>query len=108
MRCPIRRPSPVGQAPVESSAGPSRTGDEDGHGDEPADDGAVQSLRYEVMYLLEAPEDTIPAFKDVWAGLGDSIVVVGGGGLWNCHIHTDDVGARSRPRSTPGVRATSG
>jgi dihydroxyacetone kinase-like predicted kinase len=28
----------------------------------------------------------------VWAGLGDSIVVVGGDGLWNCHIHTDDIG----------------
>ena len=49
--------------------------------------------RYEVMYLLEAVEDTIPDFKEVWAGLGDSIVVVGGDGLWNCHIHTDDIGA---------------
>ncbi len=49
-------------------------------------------LRYEVMYLLEAPDDTVDAFKDVWAGIGDSIVVVGGDGLWNCHIHTDDVG----------------
>jgi len=29
----------------------------------------------------------------VWAGIGDSIVVVGGDNLWNCHIHTDDVGA---------------
>jgi dihydroxyacetone kinase-like predicted kinase len=28
----------------------------------------------------------------VWAGIGDSIVVVGGDGLWNCHIHTDDIG----------------
>ena len=45
------------------------------------------------MYLLEAPDDTIPSFKEVWAGLGDSIVVVGGDGLWNCHIHTDDIGA---------------
>ena len=53
---------------------------------------AVDELRYEVMYLLEADDATIPAFKDVWAGLGDSIVVVGGDGLWNCHIHTDDVG----------------
>ena len=52
----------------------------------------VGDLRYEVMYLLEANDGAIPAFKDVWAGLGDSIVVVGGGGLWNCHIHTDDVG----------------
>ena len=31
--------------------------------------------------------------KDVWAGIGDSIVVVGGDGLWNRHIHTDDIGA---------------
>lgn len=53
----------------------------------------VSDLRYEVMYFLEAPDDTIPAFKDVWAGIGDSIVVVGGDGIWNCHIHTDDIGA---------------
>ncbi|MEO6987901.1 MAG: DAK2 domain-containing protein [Aquihabitans sp.] len=53
----------------------------------------LADLRYEVMYLLEAPDETIPAFKDVWAGIGDSIVVVGGDGLYNCHIHTDDIGA---------------
>ena len=53
----------------------------------------LAGLRYEVMYLLEAPDATIPSFKEVWAGLGDSIVVVGGDGLWNCHIHTDDIGA---------------
>jgi hypothetical protein len=45
------------------------------------------------MYFLEAPDETIPAFRDVWAGIGDSIVIVGGDGLWNCHIHTDDIGA---------------
>jgi len=55
--------------------------------------GDVSELRYEVMYFLEAPDEAIPGFKDVWAGLGDSIVVVGGDGLWNCHIHTDDIGA---------------
>ena len=53
----------------------------------------VSDLRYEVMYFLEAPDETIPAFKRVWAGIGDSIVVVGGDGIWNCHIHTDDIGA---------------
>jgi len=53
----------------------------------------VSDLRYEVMYFLEAPDDTIPAFKEVWAAIGDSIVVVGGDGIWNCHIHTDDIGA---------------
>ena len=38
--------------------------------------------------------------------LGDSIVVVGGDGLWNCHVHTNDIGAAieagieaGRPRS---------
>jgi len=59
-----------------------------GHGE-----GGIADLRYEVMYFLEAPDETIPWFKDVWAGIGDSIVVVGGDGIWNCHIHTDDIGA---------------
>ncbi len=54
--------------------------------------GDVSSLRYEVMYLLEADDATIPAFKDTWAAIGDSIVVVGGEGMWNCHVHTNDVG----------------
>jgi hypothetical protein len=58
-------------------------------GEEP---GSGNDLRYEVMYFLEAPDHTMRAFKEVWAGLGDSIVVVGGEGLWNCHIHTNDVG----------------
>ncbi len=52
----------------------------------------LASLRYEVMYLLEAQDSTIDAFKQTWAALGDSIVVVGGDGLWNCHVHTDDIG----------------
>ena len=61
---------------------------------DPADEhAALRDLRYEVMCLLEAPDELIPAFREVWAGIGDSIVVVGGGGLWNCHIHTDDIGA---------------
>ncbi len=45
------------------------------------------------MYFLEAPDEAIATFKHVWAGIGDSIVVVGGDGIWNCHIHTDDIGA---------------
>ncbi|MBA2327511.1 MAG: DAK2 domain-containing protein [Actinobacteria bacterium] len=57
------------------------------HGEE------ASSLRYEVMYLLEADDSTIPAFKDTWGALGDSIVVVGGDGLWNCHVHTNEIGA---------------
>ena len=56
-------------------------------------DGDISDLRYEVMYFLEADDEAIPTFKHVWAGIGDSIVVVGGDGIWNCHIHTDDIGA---------------
>ena len=48
--------------------------------------------RYEVMYFLETPDDDITAFRKAWGGIGDSIVVVGGDGLWNCHIHTNDIG----------------
>ncbi len=58
-----------------------------------ASNGDTISPRYEVMYFLAADNAMIPAFKDVWAGIGDSIVVVGGDGLWNCHIHTDEIGA---------------
>nr|WP_203590817.1 DAK2 domain-containing protein [Streptomyces sp. SID13031] len=48
---------------------------------------------YEVMYLLEAPDEQIGDFRQQLAGLGDSVVVVGGDELWNVHVHTDDVGA---------------
>jgi hypothetical protein len=53
----------------------------------------VASLRYEVMFLLDADDATIPAFKETWSSIGDSIVVTGGDGLWNCHVHTDEIGA---------------
>jgi DAK2 domain fusion protein YloV len=52
----------------------------------------LSSLRYEVMYLLDAPDDMLPLFRNTWSAIGDSIVVVGGDGLWNCHIHTNDIG----------------
>jgi len=49
--------------------------------------------RYEVMFFLETQDDDqIEGFRQKWAELGDSIVVVGGGGLWNCHIHTNHIG----------------
>ena len=88
---------PLPDAPAARPDAPPRwwptpgAGGRDRRGRGPSDAG--RDLRYEVMYFLEAPDDTIPAFKEVWAGIGDSIVVVGGDGLWNCHIHTDDVGA---------------
>jgi hypothetical protein len=77
---PVALPEPAseGASPVVATS----------HEPEAVDDG----LRYEVMYFLEAPDDTVPAFKQRWSELGDSIVVVGGDGMWNCHIHTGDIG----------------
>jgi len=48
---------------------------------------------YEVMYLLDAEDEAIPTLRTRLQGLGDSLVVVGGEGLWNVHVHVDDVGA---------------
>ncbi|CAB4691771.1 MAG: DAK2 domain-containing protein [Actinobacteria bacterium] len=71
----------------------------------------VSDLRYEVMYFLDLVDDLIEDFKQGWAAIGGSIVVVGGDGIWNCHVHTNDVGAAvevaldlgGRPR---GIRVT--
>jgi DAK2 domain fusion protein YloV len=48
---------------------------------------------YEVMYLLDAPDESVPDLREALDGLGDSLVVVGGDGLWNVHVHVDDAGA---------------
>lgn len=48
---------------------------------------------YEVIYLLEAPEAEVGELRARLDGLGDSLVVVGGDGLWNVHVHVDDPGA---------------
>ena len=53
----------------------------------------VSELRYEVMYFMDLPDQHIQAFKEGWGEIGGSIVVVGGDGIWNCHVHTNDIGA---------------
>ena len=85
---PLPEPSGV-DAPDLSGLNGSWAGHDGADGTEHA----AGDLQYEVMYFLHAPDDSIEAFKEVWAGIGDSIVVVGGDGLWNCHIHTNDIGA---------------
>jgi DAK2 domain fusion protein YloV len=60
-----------------------------------ATDGSVDvsELRYEVMFLLDLEDTKLKKFKNAWGEIGDSIVVVGGDGIYNCHIHTNDIGA---------------
>ena len=49
---------------------------------------------YEVQYLLrDASDASVEQLKATLGGLGDSLVVVGGDGLFNVHVHVNDVGA---------------
>ncbi|MFF4350816.1 DAK2 domain-containing protein [Streptomyces sp. NPDC001530] len=48
---------------------------------------------FEVIYLLEAEDAAVARLRDRLDSLGDSLVVVGGDGLWNVHVHVDDAGA---------------
>lgn len=48
---------------------------------------------YEVMFLLDATSDRVEHLRAELAQLGDSLVVVGDGDLWNVHVHVDDPGA---------------
>lgn len=59
-------------------------------------DGSAVAARaaasYEVQYLLDAPDEALARLRDTLAALGESLVVVGGGGLYSIHVHTADPG----------------
>ena len=94
---PVPDPDPAvlsRAAPSESARSAAAAGHTDAaHGDAAHGDAGGAGPRYEVMYLLDAPDEAVGAMKEAWAAIGDSIVVVGGEGTWNCHVHTDDIGA---------------
>ncbi len=49
---------------------------------------------FEVQYLLDADDPAVTRLRAELARLGDCLVVVGtGDGLWNVHVHVNDVGA---------------
>jgi dihydroxyacetone kinase-like predicted kinase len=59
-----------------------------------AREAGAQEYAYEVQYLLrEATDQAVELLRDRLAALGDSLVVVGGDGLFNVHVHVNDVGA---------------
>ncbi|SED42803.1 hypothetical protein SAMN04489844_4393 [Nocardioides exalbidus] len=69
-----------------------------GEGDHLTEDGPG----YEVMFLLDAADEAIAPLRATLTALGDSLVVVGGDGLWNVHVHVDDVGAAIEAGITAG------
>ena len=59
-----------------------------------AREAGADEFAYEVQYLLrEASDDAVERLRDRLAALGDSLVVVGADGLFNVHVHVNDVGA---------------
>jgi DAK2 domain fusion protein YloV len=83
---PLPEPENIAGPNTEQLIAVMKRGEADGGVD-------VSELRYEVMFLLEIDDTKSTAFKHKWGEIGDSIVVVGGEGLYNCHIHTNDIGA---------------
>ncbi|MEV7736264.1 DAK2 domain-containing protein [Streptomyces sp. NPDC088921] len=61
--------------------------------DECADAPGTGGPAFEVIYLLEADDTAVARLRERLDALGDSLVVVGGDGLWNVHVHVDDAGA---------------
>ncbi|WP_153813051.1 DAK2 domain-containing protein [Streptomyces sp. SUK 48] len=79
-------PTPKAASDLESDPGP----DGGGGACAVAEDGGPA---YEVIYLLEADDTAVARLRTRLDALGDSLVVVGGDGLWNVHVHVDDAGA---------------
>ncbi len=52
-----------------------------------------QSPAYEVMYLIDTDDARVPALRAALDEIGEAVVVSGGDGLWNVHVHTDDAPA---------------
>ncbi|MFI6036250.1 DAK2 domain-containing protein [Streptomyces sp. NPDC051315] len=76
-------------AAVEAEAGAAGTSE----GDRCADAAEGGGPAFEVIYLLEAEDAAVDRLRERLDTLGDSLVVVGGDGLWNVHVHVDDAGA---------------
>ncbi|MGP4006514.1 DAK2 domain-containing protein [Streptomyces sp. 4N124] len=93
----VASPVDVGHARVDD------LGTADGHARVPAEnladclDGTAVleegGPAFEVIYLLEAEDAAVTRLRERLDALGDSLVVVGGDGLWNVHVHVDDAGA---------------
>ncbi|MFJ9716218.1 DAK2 domain-containing protein [Streptomyces sp. NPDC101213] len=95
-------PAPAGAgASAAAQRGDRAAGPEDPRAPEPRtgaescpDDGAgSDGPAFEVIYLLEAEDAAVARLRERLDALGDSLVVVGGDGLWNVHVHVDDAGA---------------
>ncbi|MFD0042529.1 DAK2 domain-containing protein [Streptomyces anulatus] len=86
---------PVGGTPVEGgpAGGFPAAGVPVGEGPLDCPEDGVAGPAFEVIYLLEAGDEQVTRLRARLDALGDSLVVVGGDGLWHVHVHVDDAGA---------------
>jgi DAK2 domain fusion protein YloV len=48
------------------------------------------AFKFEVQFLLETEDRAVPGLRSRLADLGDSLVIVGGGGTFKVHLHTNE------------------
>ncbi|MEV4742412.1 DAK2 domain-containing protein [Streptomyces sp. NPDC049555] len=85
-------PARAAQATAPAAHGWLAEGCPADRGPGPHDDG-LTGPAFEVIYLLEADDAAVARLRARLDVLGESLVVVGGDGLWNVHVHVDDAGA---------------
>jgi len=79
--------------PADTDAAPDLLVERDRSGLASGREEGSDRYAYEVQYLLDAADESVPLLKEALSELGDSVAVVGGDGQWNVHVHVNDVGA---------------
>lgn len=82
----------TGQAPAAEQMAPQLLVPRDRSGLARAREAGSDAFAYEVQYLLQ-DADEVDGLRSALEPLGDSLVIVGSGELWNVHVHVNDVGA---------------
>jgi uncharacterized protein len=97
------------ETPLPPPRVPARTPAEAVHGTPSAGsdaEGGSLEYRFEVQFLFDVTDSKADEYRDLLPRYGDCVLVVGGAGLYNVHVHTNEVGAvieeaieRGRPRN---------
>jgi fatty acid kinase len=84
---PLPPPSVPARTPAEAVSGPpaeAALGIEEG--------GSLE-YKFEVQFLFDASDAKADEYRELLGRYGDCVLVVGGAGLYNVHVHTNQVGA---------------
>ncbi len=81
---PLPAPKVPARSPAEAVGGASRATSAPREG--------TLEFPFEVQLLLEAPDDQAAWYRKHIERYGDCVLVVGGDGVYNVHIHTNEIG----------------